>query len=101
VAIEIIDLHAGYRRGDFVLRGVNMVIQGDAVILGPNGSGKTTLLRAITGITVSKKGRILIDGLEDAYIGGRYFIRRYNLREYEESRRFVEEVFKCIGISNT
>ena len=43
----------------------------------------------------------IVDVLEDAYIGGRYFIRRYNLREYEESRRFVEGVFKCIGISNT
>jgi hypothetical protein len=39
--------------------------------------------------------------LEVAYIGGRYFIRRYNLREYEESRRFVGKVFKCIGILNT
>jgi len=52
MGVKVIDLYAGYRKGDFVLRGVNIVIQGDAVILGPNGSGKTTLLRAITGITV-------------------------------------------------
>jgi len=43
----------------------------------------------------------VIDILEDAYIGGRYFIRRYSVREYEAGKKFVEEVFKCLGISIT
>jgi len=87
MTIEIIDLHAGYRKGDFVLRGVNMVVRGDAVILGPNGSGKTTLLRAITGITVSKKGRILIDGLDVESIRGRPGLISTNLPEVIVSSR--------------
>ncbi len=40
----------------------------------------------------------VIDILEDAYIGSRYFMRRYGRREYEAARRFVEEVFRCTGI---
>jgi len=87
VAIEIIDLYAGYRRGDFILRGVNMVIQGDAIILGPNGSGKTTLLRTIVGITVSKKGMILIDGLDVESIRGRPGLISTNLPEVIISSR--------------
>lgn len=43
----------------------------------------------------------VVDTLEDAYIGGRYFIRRYGRKEYEASRKFVEGVFRCLGISNT
>lgn len=42
----------------------------------------------------------IIDILEDAYIGGRYFIRKYDFREYEESKKFIEEMFRCIGISS-
>ena len=87
MAIEVIDLHAGYRRGDFVLRGVNMVIRGDAVILGPNGGGKTTLLRAIAGIAVSKKGRILVDGLDVESIRGRPGLISTNLPEVIVSSR--------------
>jgi len=40
----------------------------------------------------------VIDILEDAYISARYFIRRYGEREYREALKFVEGVFKCIGI---
>ena len=40
----------------------------------------------------------VVDILEDAYTGSRYFIRRYGRREYEAAKRFVEEVFQCIGI---
>jgi len=40
----------------------------------------------------------IIDILEDAYIGARYLIRRYSEKEYRESLKFVQEVFKCIGI---
>ncbi|MDI9619595.1 MAG: HEPN domain-containing protein [Candidatus Nezhaarchaeota archaeon] len=40
----------------------------------------------------------VIDILEDAYIGARYFIRRYTEKEYVEAKKFVDEVFKCINI---
>jgi len=40
----------------------------------------------------------VIDILEDAYLGARYFVRRYGEREYSEARKFVEEVFRCLGI---
>ncbi len=39
----------------------------------------------------------VIDILDDAYTGSRYFIRRYGRREYEAAKRFVEEVFRCTG----
>ncbi|MCC6028471.1 MAG: HEPN domain-containing protein [Archaeoglobus sp.] len=42
----------------------------------------------------------VIDILEDAYIGGRYFIRRYGEKEYREAEKFAEGVFECTGISN-
>jgi len=43
----------------------------------------------------------VIDILEDAYIGARYFIRRYGVKEYSEAVKFVQEVFKCISILTT
>jgi len=58
------DLYAGYRRGDYVLKGINLRIANNTIILGPNGTGKTTLMRVVLGIAVSKKGKILIDGLD-------------------------------------
>lgn len=47
---------------------------------------------------VSEEMWYVINILEDAYIGGRYFIRRYGEREYREAVRYVEGVFRCIGI---
>lgn len=43
----------------------------------------------------------IVDILEDAYIGARYFMRRYGDREYMEARKFVEEVFRCLGMWST
>ncbi|MCE4613473.1 MAG: HEPN domain-containing protein [Desulfurococcales archaeon] len=40
----------------------------------------------------------VIDILDDAYTGSRYFVRRYGEREYRAARQFVERVFQCIGI---
>jgi len=40
----------------------------------------------------------VIDILEDAYIAARYFFRRYDEKEWREALKFVEGVFKCIGI---
>ena len=40
----------------------------------------------------------IVDILDDAYTGSRYFIRSYGAKEYEGARRFVEEVMRCTGI---
>ena len=40
----------------------------------------------------------VIDILDDAYTGSRYFVRRYREKEYTAAKRFVEEVFRCTGI---
>jgi len=71
VGIELVDLYAGYRGGQFILRGVDLRITSNTIILGPNGSGKTTLLRTILGVTVSKRGRVLIDGVDVDSVRGR------------------------------
>ena len=42
----------------------------------------------------------VVDILEDAYIGARYFIRRYGEKEFVEAKNFVERLFKCIDISS-
>jgi molybdate transport system ATP-binding protein len=42
------------------------------VLLGPNGAGKTTLLRALAGLVLLDRGRVVLDGavLEDTEAGG-------------------------------
>ncbi|MFP3218780.1 MAG: ATP-binding cassette domain-containing protein [Acidianus sp.] len=60
--IELKDVHVYYDKE--VIRGVNMKVDGEKVLLpGPNGSGKSTLLSAIAGI-IPYKGSIRIDGME-------------------------------------
>jgi branched-chain amino acid transport system ATP-binding protein len=64
-ALEIRDLHAWYGESH-VLHGVDMVVQPGEVVtlLGRNGAGRTSTLRAILGLTGSRKGHILINGVE-------------------------------------
>ncbi|MCC6010326.1 MAG: ATP-binding cassette domain-containing protein [Fervidicoccaceae archaeon] len=87
MSIEFVDLYAGYRRGDYVLKGINMRIANNTIILGPNGSGKTTLMRVVLGITVSKKGKILIDGLDVDSVRGLPGLVAANLPEIVVSSR--------------
>jgi len=42
----------------------------------------------------------VVDILEDAYIGARYFIRRYGEKEFIEAKNFVEGLFRCVGTSS-
>jgi ABC-2 type transport system ATP-binding protein len=81
VTIKLIDVYAGYRRGEFVLRGVNMEIAGDTIVLGPNGSGKTTLMRTLLGVSVSKRGKIIIDNVDMDSIKGSPGLLSGNLPE--------------------
>jgi manganese/iron transport system ATP-binding protein len=62
-------LEAGYG-GRPVLRGVDMVVDGGTLILGPNGSGKTTLIKSILGLAEILGGRILVEGRDMGSIYG-------------------------------
>lgn len=64
--IEFRDVWFAYKDEDWVLRGVNLVIeQGQTVaIVGPTGSGKTTLMALLCRFYDIQKGAILVDGID-------------------------------------
>ncbi len=39
-----------------------------------------------------------MDMPDAAYAAARYGVKVYGVREYRETVRFVEEVFRCIGL---
>lgn len=61
--IEFQDVHIAYGDAE-VIKGLSFEVkQGEIFgIIGPNGAGKTTILRALAGIIVPDKGRIIING---------------------------------------
>ena len=63
--LDISDLCAGYGHGP-VLQSVHMrVARGETVaLLGPNGAGKSTLLAALSGVSPTRSGRVLMDGAD-------------------------------------
>ena len=68
-AIELLDVHKGYREGDedhVVLDGVDVRVEsGERVaVLGPSGSGKSTLLNLISGIDRPDRGVVRVDDVE-------------------------------------
>ena len=63
--IEIKDMYKIYNSSEVKVKAVNGVTidfeEGEfAAIVGPSGSGKTTLLRAIAGLDVIEKGRLVV-----------------------------------------
>jgi len=66
-ALAVEDLVAGYG-GVIALDRVSISAGTAAItaVLGANGAGKTTLLRAISGMIRPRRGRILLDGADQA-----------------------------------
>ena len=64
--IKINNLTYGYKKGNNILRNINLEIKENetVVIMGKNGSGKSTLGKLISGILKVKRGNIFIDGLD-------------------------------------
>jgi branched-chain amino acid transport system ATP-binding protein len=61
--LEIRDLHAGYQRDLFILRGLDLAVaEGKiTIVIGPNGSGKSTLLKSIVGNLKPRRGTVALD----------------------------------------
>jgi len=66
-ALAVEDLVAGYG-GVIALDGVSISAGTAAItaVLGANGAGKTTLLRAVSGMIRPRRGRVLLDGADQA-----------------------------------
>ena len=63
--LEVIEVHTYY--GDsHVLQGATLRAGRGKVtaVLGRNGVGKTTLCRTLTGLTPSRRGRVVLDGVD-------------------------------------
>jgi branched-chain amino acid transport system ATP-binding protein len=57
------DLHAGYGLSQ-ILIGTSLTVKAGSVValIGANGAGKTTTMRAISGMLVPSRGRVVLDG---------------------------------------
>ncbi len=63
-ALEIKDLYKAYKKGRYVLKGLNFQVEPGEVfgLIGPNGSGKTTTLRIISTLITPSKGTAIVYG---------------------------------------
>ncbi|HLI14752.1 MAG TPA: ABC transporter ATP-binding protein [Acidimicrobiales bacterium] len=64
VAIELVDVVAGYYADQPILRGLELACAAGRVtaLLGPNGAGKSTALRVMVGLLRPAEGRVLLFG---------------------------------------
>ena len=64
--LAVIDLHAGYRPGLPILRGVTVTVGAGEIValIGPNGAGKSTLVKAVAGLARIEGGHVSLDGAE-------------------------------------
>jgi ABC-type multidrug transport system ATPase subunit len=64
--VRVENLWKAYRPRVWVLRGVNLTVDGGelVVVVGPNGSGKTTLLKIISGLLRPTRGVVRVCGHE-------------------------------------
>ena len=49
--LEIRDLHFSYTENEEILKGINLVLEGETTaIIGQNGAGKTTFVKLLKGL---------------------------------------------------
>lgn len=61
--LEIQDLHFSYTEGEEILKGINLILEGDSTaIIGQNGAGKTTFVKLLKGLLRPTSGKILYNG---------------------------------------
>ena len=63
--LECKNLRKSYKRGNYVLDGLNLTIPKGKIVglLGPNGCGKSTLIKIIAGLLQKDSGDVLVDGM--------------------------------------
>ncbi|WP_297417316.1 ABC transporter ATP-binding protein [Thermococcus sp.] len=63
--LEVINVSAGYGRGDVIHDISFTAVRGEIyLLLGTNGAGKTTTFRVVTGILPLSSGRVVIEGVD-------------------------------------
>lgn len=90
-ALEIEGLVKEYRRGQPVLKGINLSIEGSGLtaIIGPSGTGKSTLLRCINRLIDPTQGAIWFTSE-----GRRTDLSKLRGRALRASRRHIGMVFQ-------
>ena len=73
VLLSITGLYKEYRRGEPVLKDINLRIEASGVtaIIGPSGTGKSTLIRCINRLVDPTAGQIMFRGLDLAQLKGK------------------------------
>lgn len=81
IALQAVDLTAGYRSQDPVLRAVAAAVPrgGFTAVIGPNGCGKSTLLRAFTRLLAPASGGVLLDGRDISALRTAALARRMSM----------------------
>ena len=63
--LEIRDLHFSYTENEEILKGINLVLEGESTaIIGQNGAGKTTFVKLLKGLLRPTSGNILYNGTD-------------------------------------
>ncbi|MGK7934054.1 MAG: amino acid ABC transporter ATP-binding protein [Microcystaceae cyanobacterium] len=84
------DVEKWYDNGFHVLKGVNLTVnkQEVVVIMGPSGSGKSTFIRTFNALEPYQKGKIIVDGIQLSH----------DLKNIETIRREVGMVFQQFNL---
>lgn len=74
--LQVENLEANYR-GNLALKGISLEVkQGEIVcLIGANGAGKTTLLNCLSGIHLSRTGRVLFMGEDLSHASSQKMVR--------------------------